>query len=193
MLSHNTCLSVWKFLLRVLIPFFPCRNNCWDAGLRSSWSNGHVKRLSDAGDCGPRVPPRVCHLVNVLSWASRVTFLCLSFCLCNAKVVVTAPASLAVVAVGWTKDHTATEWWGFSQACVGTCLHFSEVPLPGASLPLFEWEELIPPCVWAEAVFERACCSRPVAVFRQICFLPSLIGLLPALSWAASPVSSLLT
>lgn len=66
--------------------------------------------------------------------------------------------------------------------CVGTCLHFSEILLPGASLPPFGWEELIPPSVWAEAVSERAHCPWPVSVFRQICFLSSLIGLLPALS-----------
>ena len=68
------------------------------------------------------------------------------------------------------------------RSCVGTCLHFSEILLPGASLPPFGWEELIPPSVWAEAVSERAHCPWPVSVFRQICFLSFLIWLLPALS-----------
>ena len=60
--------------------------------------------MSDTGDCGPRVPPGVYHLVNALPWASRVTV---------AEVVISAPASLAVERA---KDHTAAEWQGFSQA-----------------------------------------------------------------------------
>lgn len=114
MLSHETYLSVWKFLLRVLI-LFPCRvtaemQACDPLGLMHTWRSCLIR-----GTVDPEFP-RVCHLVNVLSWASRVTFLCLRFRLCNAKVVITAPASLAVVTVEWTKDHTATEWKGFSQA-----------------------------------------------------------------------------
>ena len=165
MLFHETYLSVWKFLLRVLILFFPYRSNCWDAGLRSSWSNGHVKMLSDTGDCGPRVPPRVCHLVNVLSWASRVTFLCLRFRLCNAKVVITAPASLAVVTVEWTKDHTATEWEGFSQALCW-CLS----PLFRGSAP---WRFAAP--IWVRRADTSLCMSwgsvwKTVLLLACCCF-----------------------